>query len=604
MQESAAREIDKSIGATVASIIEAVKNKSSEEYQKLAFTMNKGFTEYAHNTYDRCSTTKTLISRSHPVPISGIYVEQRFRFRGEVVDEAELIDFIRADGRVAVSGNAGCGKSLFMKSLFLKLVQSDGYGFPIFIELRHMKDDFKAGSDFQQFLFDQVAKSSHEFTITQFKFGLRKGAFSLLLDGFDELPVNLRAEIEKEILEISRTYPKLRIVVSSRPTARFQSWDEFSEARITSFSLTQVERLLGMIDFDSDKKSRFMKSLRSGLYIERKTFLSNPLLSTMMLLIFDIIGEIPKKIHIFYEKSFDVLTREHDTLKSRYVREMHCGLEIDEVQQIFEIFCALSYIDQEFLFNKEGLVKYISQSLELSEVYFEGKPQDLAQDFCESMSVLNEDAGEYSFVHRSFQEYFFAKYCLSTYDDNIRDIIFECLPEICNGSVFQMMHDMDPKRVECDILLPAVSAMKKEVAGKNPHVDPASIMIPFMSTIAIGPNHELENSELDFTINPKFRKDRMHSVAEAMENIAIIEDFFPFANLVVDDERHRKWYETHGDKSTKVYRNANKRLLQIGCGYFADFVLRSIDECYTKLSKNCESRSERRSKNLFERRRN
>ncbi|MCX8955719.1 hypothetical protein OU790_20075, partial [Ruegeria sp. NA] len=66
----------------------------------------------------------------------------------------------------------------------------------------------------------------------------------------------------------------------------------------------------------------FLADLEGGVFEKNKDFLSNPLLSAMMLLTYDSFGEIPEKRDIFYAKCFDVLARVHDASKGRYKRQL------------------------------------------------------------------------------------------------------------------------------------------------------------------------------------------------------------------------------------------------------------------------------------------
>ena len=64
-------------------------------------------------------------------------------------------------------------------------------------------------------------------------------------------------------------------------------------------------------------QQKFIDNVKKHLYDKHKSFLSNPLLTTMMLLTFDQFAEIPEKMFLFYEQAFDTLFLKHDATKRR-----------------------------------------------------------------------------------------------------------------------------------------------------------------------------------------------------------------------------------------------------------------------------------------------
>ncbi len=61
--------------------------------------------------------------------------------------------------------------------------------------------------------------------------------------------------------------------------------------------------------YDIETKEKFMKDLDARLYYSHTQFASNPLLLTIMLMTYSSIGDIPRKMHIFYSKAFETMSR-------------------------------------------------------------------------------------------------------------------------------------------------------------------------------------------------------------------------------------------------------------------------------------------------------
>src|SRR5207253_11388574 len=100
-------------------------------------------------------------------------------------------------------------------------------------------------------------------TREQFDSGLKAGSFCIILDGFDEVDVAERTNVEKQILALREQFPDLVIIVSSRPDPdnRFQSWLKFHTCRVLPMNRKQVDELIEKLDYNSDIKANFFKAL-------------------------------------------------------------------------------------------------------------------------------------------------------------------------------------------------------------------------------------------------------------------------------------------------------------------------------------------------------
>jgi len=183
----------------------------------------------------------------------------------------------------------------------------------------------------------------------------------------------------------------------------------------------------------------------------------------MMLLTFDEYGDIPAKRHIFYEKCFQVLIKEHDASKGRFHRPLKSKLSHEELEKIFMYFCALSYQDQKYRFSLQQVDEYIdlaSQTLISDKIC---KDNDIRYDFVHSVSLLLQDGNFFEFIHRSFQEYFFAKFIV-----NDRELELEKKLDNIDGlftrkksSFIAMIQDMDRNYFEKEYVLKKLKVLNK-----------------------------------------------------------------------------------------------------------------------------------------------
>lgn len=95
-----------------------------------------------------------------------------------------------------------------------------------------------------------------------------------------------------EINELVRSYYKCVVLVMSRLLDEFFLWDGFFEFKFLFFDLEKVVNYIDKFNFDRDKKRDFIDDLNGGFFEENKDFLFNLLFVFMMLLIYDLFGEI------------------------------------------------------------------------------------------------------------------------------------------------------------------------------------------------------------------------------------------------------------------------------------------------------------------------
>ena len=128
---------------------------------------------------------------------------------------------------------------------------------------------------------------------------------------------------------------KNHFIISSRPTDAFIGWNDFSEMSACALTKEQALNLIKKIDYSEPAKSTFYQELDNNLYDKYKSFASNPLLLTIMLLTFSNHASIPAKLNDFYEAAFSTLFNMHDATKDCYVRDTRTNLGIDEFKTIF-----------------------------------------------------------------------------------------------------------------------------------------------------------------------------------------------------------------------------------------------------------------------------
>ncbi len=224
-------------------------------------------------------------------------------------------------------------------------------------------------------------------------------------------PSRIENSILVEISDFQRRFPKASIICSSRPNRAIEASAGLTVAHVLPMSVEQIVEVVSRAAFDESKKSAFIEQLHSILYKRHESFLSNPLLATIMLITFDMSTDVPTRLSLFYSQVFETLFYKHDSSKGVYTREHYANLEIDKFESVLRIFCFQTYAGNKHSFEMTELVETVRISLNLCHLD-KTQPGDFIKDCMQSLSIMQEDGPFISFVHRSFQEYFAARFLL------------------------------------------------------------------------------------------------------------------------------------------------------------------------------------------------
>lgn len=358
---------------------------------------------------NRCSSVKNIIYRGTPANLRDLYVNINFAIDENEVTDDTLQDAILNRKKIIISGRAGFRKTMFMKWSTLNIIESHAQHqlYPIFFELRNI-DEKHAEMPFESILFDNSASSKDKSTFQQFIIGLQRGFFLITLDAFDEINPKFRERVLQNLTRFIRDYPECGIVLSTRPDDQIESIEEFSVYRSLSMNQAQIIEVISKIDFDDTIKTNLISKLNSGYFERNKDFLISPLMATIMLLSFSNSADIPNRQTLFYKEAFESLYLRHDVHKGSFRREYHSKLQIDQFEKVFSVFCYNTLRENELEFDYTKLIARFRQALG----YFghEVDPEEFAKDVIHVASLIVKDGNQYEFSHKSFQEYFAARF--------------------------------------------------------------------------------------------------------------------------------------------------------------------------------------------------
>lgn len=418
------------VGNRLKSLFDNLVKEFGEEIKQ---AISSGILDYQIEEYNRNYCTKTLLHRVQPKNLKDFYqplfinpCEKRNKIAGSTskkISTNSISDLFAKRKCITLIGSAGSGKSTLLKYLFLNAIDTS-FKIPIKIELRYLNDYSGSLIDFIK---DRVFKLNKLATSERIIERLmNSGDFIFFLDGYDEVTSAKKEKITKEIDNLVKLYNKGHYLLTSRPYTEidllplFHNFEvcELSDEDINQFIRKQIPKE------ESELCNKIIEAVNSQENISYKSFLKNPLLLSMFILTFQSYSSIPQKRSEFYSQVFDALFSVHDSMsKLAFVREKQSGLSKEQIVEVLKLFSFISYFDEKFIFT--GL--YLNEKLKFikntkKNISFDN--DKLINDLQVAIGILNKEGTDYTFPHRSLQEYFAALYIFSLNEDN-KKIVYD-----------------------------------------------------------------------------------------------------------------------------------------------------------------------------------
>ena len=372
-----------------------------------------------------------------------------------------LNDIVSLTKRAVVTASAGAGKSILLRHLFLDALRSSER-IPVFVELRSIERS-------DQKLYDTIKENlvalGFDLGDRYIAKGFELGHFVVFLDGFDEVKSEFRVSLSKQIVQLSRNARDSVIIVSSRRDDVFTGWDGFREFSVSPLAVEEACELVERLPFDSELKRKFISDLRGFLFDRHESFLSNPLLLSIMLLTYGESADIPTKVSLFYNQAYEALFQRHDALKGGYQRHRKTSLDIQDFARVFGAFCLQTYDDRKFRFFPSEAREYVRKAK--TYVGLDVEDADYLEDCLQAVCLLVEDGLSVAFSHRSFQEYFVAQYIHGADPLVQRELLHRFIGAIQTDNVYSLLYETNSGIVEREVLVPKLKEIFDDIGVRR-----------------------------------------------------------------------------------------------------------------------------------------
>jgi hypothetical protein len=419
------------------------------------------YSKYLKNITERYGKSKSFFIRDEPQELSKFYVPVGIQSSKIKIKTANIRAILSHNSKSIISGTAGSGKSILLKHLLLDAINLKKQ-VPIFIELRDNNFDETTLLENIHGIFECFGL---DLELQFIKKAFAAGQFILFLDGLDEVKYERREIIVKEIDSLIKEYPKTSVIITTRPDNLTNELQTFSIYQTLPLSKEQSISLVEKLQADEQIKSKFINDLKGDLYEKHSSFLSNPLLLTIMLLTYGYSTDIPNKLSVFYNQAFEALFQRHDTMKGAYKRVRETSLDIQDFSKILSIFCIQTYDDRKIQFSKHDALIYLNKSKELVSIKFDSEA--FLNDLLQSVCILIEDGLFITFSHRSFQEFFTALFITNSDSAMKLRLLNKYQSEILDDNVYKLCHELDSDFLEYEIIYPFLQHLMERLGIKK-----------------------------------------------------------------------------------------------------------------------------------------
>jgi hypothetical protein len=324
--------------------------------------------------------------------------------------------------RLVVLGKPGCGKTTLFKffSLMysgnLKNIQphKDDIYFPVLLILREYQNE---RFDLKKFIVKKLEICGFPHSDLFIEKMLNNGKVILMLDGLDEITSKNAEKCKRQLFEITARYPDNKILISCRTAAFNETFETFVEVEIEDFDEPNKSKFIQNW-FKSNKKADVLvRMIKKQLRLSELS--QNPLLLSLICLLYERNLDIPKNKVELYEKCIETMLREWDI--SRGFRRITKYEKLSDSRKIklFSYIAYHFYNKGEKIFSEKELVKVIATYIKKFGFNMEESLGILKEIESHHGILMPVSVREYSFSHLTFQEYFTASYLIDTRRENL-----------------------------------------------------------------------------------------------------------------------------------------------------------------------------------------
>ena len=431
--------------------------------------------KYFERSVLKCSLLNTVVPDIEKKSLKTIYLPLTLKgFHSSNKNDIIILDkydkeSLEKYNNILILDNAGMGKSTLMKFLFLEVVEKH-IGIPFFIELRTLSSEKSIIDCLYDEIEDIKDATPQEIKREFLKAIVDNGDCIFFFDGYDEMTPDNKPIITKKLQDFILKANKNKYFISSRyDDALIGLYNNFDKFNIKPLSKDEAYQLLKKFDNNGKTSNNLISKLEEHDNLKiLYEFLHNPL--TVSLLYFNYKYEmtLPNSKYEFYNSVYKNLYKYHDLRKGgSFERIKYSSLNITYFEKALRYIGFYSLLKlKKTLYTERELLSLIEDSKSYISKDFEAV--DYLHDLLETVPLFIKDGIQYSWVHKSFQEYFAAMFLsnlsnkktllprIFQYDkiemySNLLDFYYEIDPEAFNDIIVKNFLDDFVNYMQSDI---------------------------------------------------------------------------------------------------------------------------------------------------------
>lgn len=385
----------------------------------------------------RCGTMQ-ILDISHPVGLDDIYTKvnilkeisgRRWKDLAELINNCDLENFNRFNygevkekisGKNAVSkyrtllilGKPGAGKTTFLQHLVIQCsrgkFQSDLV--PFFVTLK----EFAEAEERPQLL-DYLCKYISRQNKNDLNLVVKQGKALICLDGLDEVLAQDSQRVIREIENLSNKYPHNQYLMTCRIAAKEYTFKRFTKVEIADFDWSQITIFANNWFQDKAVKPEiFLNRLEEDKPIQELA--TNPLLLTLLCLVFEESSDFPGNRTRLYKEGLDALLKKWDAKRGIHRDNIYYKLWTQRKEDLLSKVAWNTFEPGEYFFRQDKAERYIGEYIHnlpganVDEDVLRLDSEAVLESIETQHGLLVERAKNiYSFSHLTFQEYFTAR---------------------------------------------------------------------------------------------------------------------------------------------------------------------------------------------------
>ncbi|MGK7891938.1 MAG: NACHT domain-containing NTPase [Leptolyngbyaceae cyanobacterium] len=317
-----------------------------------------------------------------------------------------------------ILGKPGAGKTTFMKRLATLCNQGEFLAdhVPVFVTLKEFAEA-EGKPSLRTYIGEQCYPRTRQENAESVVQTLMAGQVLVLLDGLDEVLETEHGRVLQAIKEATQTFRSCHFVITCRIAAREYTFEQFTEVEMADFNPEQIAEFATKwfkAKDDPQKSKTFIQRLENNEPIQELA--TNPLLLTLLCLVFGDAADFPSNRAELYKEGLDILLKKWDAKRNIERDQVYKKLSLKRKEDLLSQLAFKTFECGDYFFKQgvveQHIVEYIRNlpgASEDEEVLLLDSEAVLKSIEAQHGLLVERARHIYSFSHLACHEYFVAK---------------------------------------------------------------------------------------------------------------------------------------------------------------------------------------------------